>query len=136
MSQQASQQTAIPPPITVSVADFQKIEALLEMPAYRKLPGIAALQSELDRANVVDVADMPAEVVAMHSTVRFIDDLSKQEFSLTLVYPQEAGSPDSVSVLAPVGSALLGLSPGQTIAWQVPGVRSLSLRVLSVQPPA
>jgi len=53
MSQQASQQTAIPPPITVSVADFQKIEALLDMPAYRKLPGIAALQSELDRANVV-----------------------------------------------------------------------------------
>lgn len=135
MSQQPSQHTAIPPPITVSIADLQKIEALLELPAYRKLPGVAALQSELDRANVVDAVDMPTDVVAMHSTVRFIDDVSKQEFSLTLVYPQEAGSPDAVSVLAPVGSALLGLSPGQTIAWQVPGVRSLSLRVLSVQPP-
>jgi len=120
------------PPITMSSLDFQRLERLLEADAVQRLPGIDALAAEIDRANVVKPQEMPPDVVTMNSTIRFRNDANGQEFELTLVYPQDAGQPDTISVLAPVGSALLGLSVGQSIAWQVPGGRELDLRVLAV----
>ncbi|MGH8281785.1 MAG: GreA/GreB family elongation factor, partial [Gammaproteobacteria bacterium] len=69
----------------------------------------------------------------MNSTARFKDESNGAVHELTLVYPQDAGaSPGRVSVLAPAGSALLGLSTSQTIEWQVPGGRKLRLKVLEV----
>lgn len=120
------------PPITMSSLDFQRLERLLESDAVQRLPGIDALGAEIDRANVVKPQEVPPDVVTMNSTIRFRDDSNGQEFELTLVYPQDAGQPHTISVLAPVGSALLGLSVGQSIAWQVPGGRELDLRVLAV----
>ncbi len=120
------------PPIIVSSLDSARLTALLESPAYSNLPGIDALHSELDRAAVVEPDKVPPGVVTMNSTVRFVDDLSNATFELTLVYPNEAGPSDCVSVLAPVGSALLGLSVGQSISWQIPGGRKLQLRILEV----
>ena len=120
------------PPITMSSLDQARLERLLESDAYRQLPGIDALRSEMDRATVVKPVDVPRDVVTMNSTVRFVDDSNGAEFEFTLVYPADAGKPDTISVLAPVGSALLGLSVGQSIAWQVPGGRELDLRVLEV----
>ena len=120
------------PPITMSSLDQARLERLLESDAYRQLPGIDALLSEIDRATVVKPVEVPADVVTMNSTIRFVDDSNGAEFEFTLVYPNDAGKPDTISVLAPVGSALLGLSVGQSIAWQVPGGRELDLRVLEV----
>jgi regulator of nucleoside diphosphate kinase len=120
------------PPLTVSSLDVVRLERLLESEAYRKLPGMDALRSELERATVVEPAEVPPGVVTMNSTVRFVDDDTRSTFELTLVYPENSGASDKVSILAPVGSALLGLSVGQSIAWQVPGGRRLQLRVLEV----
>src|SRR5688500_4522561 len=120
------------PPIIMPSLDQARLERLLESEAYRQLPGIDALLSEIDRANVVKPVDVPPDVVTMNSTIRFVDDSNGAEFEFTLVYPADAGKPDTISVLAPVGSALLGLSVGQSIAWQVPGGRELDLRVLAV----
>lgn len=120
------------PPITMSSLDEARLERLLESDAYRQLPGIDALLSEMERANVVKPVDMPPDVVTMNSTIRFVDDSNGAEFEYTLVYPADAGKPDTISVLAPAGSALLGLSVGQSIAWRVPGGRELDLRVLAV----
>ena len=120
------------PPIIMSSLDQARLERLLESDAYRQLPGIDALRSEMDRATVVKPVEVPADVVTMNSTIRFVDDANGAEFEFTLVYPADAGKPDTISVLAPVGSALLGLSVGQSIAWQVPGGRELDLRVLEV----
>ena len=120
------------PPITMSSLDEARLERLLESDAYRQLPGVDALLSEMERANVVRPVDMPPDVVTMNSTIRFVDDSNGAEFEYTLVYPADAGKPDTISVLAPVGSALLGLSVGQSIAWRVPGGRELDLRVLAV----
>jgi regulator of nucleoside diphosphate kinase len=120
------------PPIIVSRLDLERLELLLESDAYRRLPGVDALRSELDRATVVEPTEVPPEVVTMNSTVRFIDDSTGSKFELTLVYPEAGGSSEKVSILAPVGSALLGLSVGQSIFWQVPGGRRLLLRVLEV----
>ena len=120
------------PPLVLSSRDIKRLERLLDSEAYKNLPGIDALQNEIDRASVVAPADVPAGVVTMNSTVRFCDDSTDTCYELTLVYPDAVRSPDTVSILAPVGSALLGLSVGQSIAWQVPGSRTLSLRILEV----
>lgn len=123
---------SISPPITVSTLDLERIERCLNTEAARRMPGVDALQSELDRATVVDPHDMPADIVTMNSTVRFADDSSGKQYELTLVYPDGAGQPGTVSILAPIGSALLGLAVGQSIAWQVPGGRTTTLRVLEL----
>ena len=120
------------PPLVLSSRDVKRLERLLDSEAYKNLPGIDALQNEIDRASVVAPVDVPAGVVTMNSTVRFCDDSTDTCYELTLVYPDAVRSPDTVSILAPVGSALLGLSVGQSIAWQVPGSRTLSLRILEV----
>jgi regulator of nucleoside diphosphate kinase len=122
----------IQPPITVSSLDLQRIEALLESDSYKNLPGIAALEAELHRANIVEPNEVPPGLITMNSKVRFIDEATDGEYGLTLVYPNSNNPPGAVSILAPVGSALLGLSVGQSIAWQVPGGRELRLRVLEV----
>ena len=96
------------------------------------MPGVDALQSEMDRAHVVEPTEVPPEVVTMNSTVEFINDQSGQKFEMTLVYPDAVSGSETVSIFAPVGSALLGLSVGQSISWQMPGGRELNLRVLQV----
>ncbi len=120
------------PPIIMSSVDQDRLDQLLSSKDYRHLPGIDALKSEIDRARVVEPSKVPPDVVTMNSTIRFADDASGAEFTLTLVYPKDAGPADRISVLAPVGSALLGLSVGQSIVWRVPGGRELNLRVLEV----
>jgi regulator of nucleoside diphosphate kinase len=120
------------PPIIVSRLDLERLDRLLDSASYKNVPGIDALRNELDRATVVEPTAVPPGVVTMNSTVRFVDDSTGSKFELTLVYPEAAGLPDKVSVLAPVGSGLLGLSVGQSIFWQVPGGRKLQLRVLDV----
>jgi regulator of nucleoside diphosphate kinase len=120
------------PPITVTTVDLERIENLLESEASRRLPGVDALRHELDRANVIEPHEVPAGLVTMNSTVRCRDESTMSEYELTLVYPNAASQPDRVSILAPVGSALLGLSVGQKISWQVPGGRNVQLHVLEV----
>ena len=68
----------------------------------------------------------------MNSTVRFIDEASEREFVLTLVYPEQAGRPGTISILAPVGIALLGLKVGQSINWQGPQGRPLKLKIMDI----
>ena len=121
------------PKIYVTEADFDALERLLDTPAVRNLPGIEALWQELHRAHVVPAGKIPADVVTMNSTVRFEDESAGTAHQLTLVYPRDVdGSVSKVSITAPVGSALLGLSMGQSIEWQVPGGRRIRLKVLEV----
>jgi regulator of nucleoside diphosphate kinase len=94
------------------------------------LPGKADLEAELDRAEVLEPEDMPPTVVTMNSTVKFRVASSDEEFQLTLVYPKDVDqSGGTVSVLAPVGSALLGLSQGDEIEWPKPGGGVLQVRI-------
>lgn len=119
--------------ILVTEHDFDSLEQLLDSPEVRKLPGIEALWQELHRAQVVRADQIPANVVTMNSTVRFEDESAGTAHQLTLVYPRDVDESGSkVSITAPVGSALIGLSVGQTIEWQVPGGRKIRLKVLQV----
>lgn len=121
------------PKIYVTEADFDALERVLDSPEVRNLPGIEALWQELHRAHVVPADKIPTDVVTMNSTVRFEDESAGTAHQLTLVYPRDVdGSVSKVSITAPVGSALLGLSVGQSIEWQVPGGRKIRLKVLEV----
>lgn len=124
------------PALLLSRIDVERIEDLLEQPQYRNL-NTAALRNELERAELVEPAAMPNDVITMNSTakVRVVaEGQADQEHELTLVYPRDAnGGGDNVSILAPVGSALLGLRVGGSIDWPMPGGRSARLHVLSIR---
>lgn len=125
------------PKIVISSRDLERLEALLESLPGHELPGRDALEAELARAEILEPQDMPPTVVTMNSTVRFRVESSSKEFHLTLVYPKDAdASGGTVSVLAPVGSALLGLSVGNEIEWPKPGGGVLRVRIeeVSYQP--
>lgn len=117
------------PAITVSSLDMDRLEALLEKLPHN-FPGRDALEAELERADVLDPGEMPANVVTMNSTVRFSMVGTEKSQTLTLVYPKEAdGSPDKVSVFATVGTALLGLRVGDTFELPSPTGKLVSVRV-------
>ena len=125
------------PDLFLSRLDCERIEALLELPGSAAID-TSALEAELARAQIVEPAQMPADVITMNSTARFkvvgAGGDTGEERELTLVYPRDAnGQPDKVSILAPVGSALLGLRIGDSIEWPVPGGRTIRLQVLSIR---
>lgn len=96
----------------------------------KAFPGKAELEAELDRADVVEPQEIPPTVVTMNSTVKFRVHSSQEEFQLTLVYPKDVDqSGGTISVLAPVGSALLGLSQGDEIEWPKPGGGTIQVRI-------
>jgi len=120
------------PSIVVSRLDLERIEALLERMPPTQAAQYDALRGELDRAEVVEPAAVPADVVTMNSVVTFKDEGVGEELTVSLVYPLAVRADGTVSVLAPVGSALLGLTKGQLIDWPTPDGRQRLLRVLDI----
>ena len=114
----------------------QIIVTAADMALLRLLRAPAALERELDRAIVVSSAAVPADVVTMNSRVRYTDDKEGVERTVSIVYPARANdATGKVSVLAPVGAALLGLSEGQFIEWVFPdGPRRLKVEEVLHQP--
>ncbi len=126
--------SAKPPAIVVSSRDFNRLEQLLDSPALRRHPAAMALTEELNRAEVLPPDQVPEGVVTMHSTVECEDQITGERNVLTLVYPHEADvDKGHISILAPVGSALLGLSLGDSIDWAAPDGRTLRLRVTRIR---
>jgi regulator of nucleoside diphosphate kinase len=120
------------PNIIVSSEDLKRLEVLLRSLS-DTFPEEEALRAELDRADVVTPDQMPPSVVTMNSKVRVAIQPSGKEFELTLVYSKDMdATPGKISVLAPVGSALLGLSVGQEIEWSVPGGNIIRVRIVEI----
>ncbi len=102
------------PAIIINELDAERIDRLLEQPAFANLPVADALNDELDRAQMLAPEAMPHDVVTMNSKVKFRDLTSGEERVRTLVFPsQVTDSASQLSVLAPVGAALLGLESRQ-----------------------
>jgi regulator of nucleoside diphosphate kinase len=120
------------PSIVVSRLDLERIETLLERMPPAQVAQYDALRGELDRAEVVEPAAVPADVVTMNSVVTFKDEGLGEEMTVSLVYPSAVRIDGTVSILAPVGSALLGLTKGQQIDWPTPAGRQRLLRVLDI----
>ena len=108
------------PAIIINELDAERIDRLLEQPAHASLPVAKVLNDELDRAQMCAPEAMPANVVTMIRT-------------RTLVYPaQMTDSATQLSVMAPVGAALLGLRVGDSIHWELPGGATTDLEVLEL----
>jgi regulator of nucleoside diphosphate kinase len=121
------------PKLIISARDAERLENLLDSLPKNAFPGKAELESELGRAKIVAPENMPATVVTMNSTVKFKVSSSSDEFCLTLVYPKAMNeSGGAISVLAPVGSALLGLSQGDEIEWPSPGGGMLRVQIKEI----
>ncbi len=131
LAKQALPEPALPN-IVLSSLDLDRLDQLLSrLPATD--PARLQLEQELDRGAVVEPAAMPANVVTMNSTVRLRLLKTGEEPCLTLVYPKDLdASGDKVSVLAPVGSALLGLSEGDQIHWPMPDGEIQPIQVLQL----
>lgn len=92
------------------------------------------LFDELDSATVIPDHLLPGDVVAMNSQVSFIDLDTGAQSHIKLVYPGEASaSQGHVSILAPVGAALIGLKVGETIEWPLPNGGRRRLQIVSLQ---
>jgi regulator of nucleoside diphosphate kinase len=127
--------TAELPPITLSAVDAERLLRLAEFARHRLPETAEFLSREVERANVVSPAQLQPGVVAMGSDVEFRDDTTGQVRQVTLVYPQEADvAAGKISVLTPIGAALIGLSAGQSIEWETLLGERRSLTVTDVRP--
>jgi regulator of nucleoside diphosphate kinase len=119
------------PEIIVTTADIERLESLIiSMPPLSD--AATELHEELQRAEVVEPHEIPRTVVTMGSTVRFTLGPREEEFCRRLVYHREATDSSTISVLSPVGSALLGLSIGSSIEWPGPTGERLVIRIVDV----
>lgn len=99
---------------------------------------VDALRQQLERAEGVAAAEIPADVVTMNSQVRVRDLGTGKVTVYTLVFPRDADfSQNRISILAPIGTALLGLKVGDVVEWKVPaGTRTLKVESVLYQPEA
>jgi regulator of nucleoside diphosphate kinase len=125
------------PRIILTAADHEKLSVLANAAAHT-MPEVAAeLADELDRAHVLAAGRQPADTVCMGCQVDFRDDMTGRVQTVTLVYPQEADiSKGRISVLTPIGTALIGLPVGKSIDWATRTGDTKRLTVLKVGAPA
>lgn len=127
--------------IVITEADYGRLQRLIESSRHfrqRDAEHLDALEQELERATIAKTADVPHDVVTMNSCVRVKDLNSGHEFTYQIVFPRDADvAKNRISVLAPIGTALLGYGAGTTIEWQVPsGIRRLRILDVEYQPEA
>ena len=127
--------------IYITSFDMSRLEELLEVASdfsTRDNKHLGELANELLRAEVVDSKDIPPDVITMNSKIRLMDLDSKEDRIYTLVFPLEANVDENkISILAPIGTAMLGYHVGDTIKWQVPaGARRLKVKEILYQPEA
>lgn len=122
-------------PIVISEPDARLLRGLLaaRSAASRDQEHLEELQVELERAQVLEPSQVPPKVVTMHKRVQILDLSSGKLQELTLVSPAEADvSARRISVLAPLGTALLGYREGDEVEWLMPGgVRRLRIEAVS-----
>jgi regulator of nucleoside diphosphate kinase len=127
--------------IYITEPDYQRLSGLIKITRERNgVDGeyLNKLEAELDRAEIVDPKHIPADVITMRSKVRLKDLVSGEANTYSPVFPTEADfSEGKISILAPIGTAILGYKVGDTIEWPVPsGLRRLKVDEIIYQPEA
>jgi len=131
----ASQLDTTLPTVVIDEAYYDRLESLALGGMERSLAAAERLLEELERAEVLPSEQVPANVVNIGSKMIYRDEDTGQNHSAVLVFPGEADiSQQRISVLTPVGAALIGLSEGQSINWLSRDGRERRLTVLEVKP--
>ena len=117
------------PSLYLTQDDLERLSQILDAQGGR----FARLEAELARAAVVPRGEIPHDVVTMNSRVLFENETTGERREVTLVYPHEADiDAGKISVMVPVGTALLGLRVGQSIDWELPSGEKHRYRVIDV----
>ena len=124
------------PRITLTAQDHEKLSGLARAAAHTMPDMAAVLTEELDRAHVLAKGRHPEHIVCMGCEVEFRDDTTGKVQTVTLVYPEDADiSKGRISVLTPIGTALIGLRAGHPITWETRTGDLRTLTVLQVREP-
>lgn len=128
-------------PIQITEFDRRRLQQLLEEASHTNFRGredLATLNAELARAEIVAPHHVSRHVITMNSTVVLLDLETGEEETYTLVFPETADiAAGRISVLAPIGTAMLGYEVGDVFEWSVPaGTRRLQVREIVYQPEA
>lgn len=116
--------------IFITEKDLLRIKNIL---SYQKSDEFEDLELELDRAKIISDSEVWPELVTMNSKVRFLNINENKEMIITIVYPTDADfAQGKISVLASLGSALIGLGVGQQINWMFPDGQTRTLKILEV----
>jgi regulator of nucleoside diphosphate kinase len=127
--------------IYITEYDMKRLQELLDVAkgfGYRGRDDLKKLEAELKRGKLVAPTDVPADVITMNSRVRLIDLDTGEEMVYALVFPNDADiDQHKISVLAPIGTAMLGYRVGDTFEWEVPGgLARLRVEEILYQPEA
>ena len=129
------------PAIIMSAADHEELWCVVAAAgrlSKRALEEVVALERELTRAEIIAPADMPPDVITMNSRAELRDLETGEHMEFTLVYPEDANIDEGkISVLAPLGAAMIGYRVGDEFRWPVPfGERRLRVMAVPFQPEA
>jgi regulator of nucleoside diphosphate kinase len=127
--------------IRITELDRQRLIDLIvnaQSGEYRGSIYLEKLRGELDRAQIVTPQEIPADVITMNSRVVLLDLDSGESETYTLVYPEQANTAEGkISILAPIGTAMLGYRVGDVFEWEVPaGKRRFKIEKILYQPEA
>lgn len=124
-------------PIYITLCDFDLIRDLLRealISGYRGSIYVQQLKAELERAEIIAPEDAPADLITLDSTAMLYDADTGETMQFTLVLPDQADIHQGrISILAPIGAAMLGYRVGDTFEWETPGGKRL-LRVEKLIP--
>ncbi len=129
------------PTLYITTKDAEKLRELIReafRSDYRGSEYLKKLSAEMEKASIVEPAQVPADVITLNSTARLVDQETLEEMVYTLVFPEDADSARGrISILAPIGTAMLGYKTGDTFEWDTPGgKRSLLVKEILYQPEA
>lgn len=117
--------------IYITRADMTRLRSLIEAQKTSR-DDLTRLRSELDHARVVEPGDVPGDIITMNSKARLLDLDDQEEMTFTLVFPEHASiDHNRISVVAPIGTAMLGQREGEEFEWEVPAGR-VRLKVIKV----
>jgi regulator of nucleoside diphosphate kinase len=127
--------------IYITVNDMNRLEELLGVAStvnVRDNKHLEELAKELEKADVVESTEIPANVITMNSMVLLKDLETAEDRTFTLVFPRQANiDQNKVSILAPVGTAMIGCRIGHVIVWNAPaGERRMRVEKILYQPEA
>lgn len=125
--------------IVITQPDYDRLRRLIDsFKQFRRRDAehVDALEQELEDVTVVNAGEVPQNLVTMNSRVRVKDLNNGRELTYQIVFPADADvAKNRISVLAPIGTGLLGYSAGTTVEWQVPsGIRRLRIVAVEYQP--
>lgn len=127
--------------IYITSFDLMRLEDVLAVANevnYRDRKDLEALDNELANAKILNPKDVPPDVVTMNSKVQLVHLDTGETNEYTLVFPREADiDQGKLSIISPIGTAIIGYSEGDEIEWQVPaGVRRIKIKKILYQPEA